>query len=1095
MTDPKTQGEPKQSGLAHRFILAVVLASGLLALLLSTYQLYGDYLHEYEEVREGVVLVTNSHIKSLRSALYRQNEAQLSEHLKALLSTPAVEKVSLLVNGEVRYSYGDEHSRRQLRQTLVLDQSQEPATSPRLEIVASLDHAYDKVIDSAALILLGTLLKTAFVVMLMFYLFNRYIGRHLQTIIRYTKALELDHTIPLTLEKSYADDEVDHLVNAINRMKGNIESSFHRVTFAEEQSRLILSNTSDGIYGIDQEGKTNFVNPAATAILGYSAEELLGKNNHHLIHHSHPDGSHCAESQCNILRSIRDETVTHATEALFWHKDGRAIPVEYTAIPMRKDAETIGAVITFRNTEHDHHMEHLLYTIAKGVSRENGDEFYHSLVKYLAQTLEADHAFIGIHDSGHHQIKTIAAFSGGGITENFDLALAGTPCERVLNLAAPLYADKVTQDYPGDTRLTELGIESFAATPLFDNSNRVIGVLCLLNSQRFSNIVKVQSLLNIFSARVAAELQRQRDEENLRLAASTFETREAICITDPEGLILRVNSGFSQITGYSSYETVGMNIKMMKSGQHGPGFYRQMWRAITEEGRWEGEIVNRRKNGDIFPLWQKISAVKDSSGSITHYVTSFTDISERKQAEKRIHDLAYYDALTGLPNRRLFLDRIAQAHQQALQFGKTGALILLDIDDFKNINDSLGHPVGDRLLITVAERLQQLVNKGDSVARLSGDEYAILINEMADDITLTARQALGTAERIRTALAEPIQLEHQTLFISQCMGITLFPYDSQDAESIMIEADTAINKAKKRGRDTINIYQPAMQESVDRRMHIQTNLHNALANNEFQLLYQPQVDGRGRTVSAEALVRWEHPQHGTIPPDEFISIAEETGQIIELGYWILHESCLQLKRWEESPISGHLTHLAVNVSPYQFHQPDFVSQVIHIVKETGIDPYHLELELTEGLLIEDVDTTIHKMGTLKRMGIRFSIDDFGTGYSSMSYLKKLPVNKIKIDQSFIKHVDTNPRDAAIVESIITIARSLGFNLIAEGVETEEAFEFLRDRGCECYQGYLFAKPLSASDYFNRVIEENGLTPDQPELPSGLPLTLLQGGRR
>jgi diguanylate cyclase (GGDEF)-like protein len=469
-----------------------------------------------------------------------------------------------------------------------------------------------------------------------------------------------------------------------------------------------------------------------------------------------------------------------------------------------------------------------------------------------------------------------------------------------------------------------------------------------------------------------------------------------------------------------------------------------------------------RKDGVALPV-EYWSHPIFKNGKVTGAVATFLDISERKEKEEHIHQLAFYDALTHLPNRRLLMERAHQALAVSARSGYYGALMLLDLDNFKKLNDSKGHDVGDILLCEVAKRLQSAMREGDTVARLGGDEFVVVLENLSIQTTVAATLAESVAEKIRAALSESYILNGYRHTTSPSIGVVMFRGHLEKIDALFKYADIAMYQAKQAGRNTIRFFDPAMQAAINARIELESELDVALQAKQLRLYYQIQVDAQHRPLGAEALMRWEHPQRGLVSPAQFIPLAEETGQIVAMGLWALHTACQQLKQWQTSPLTCDLT-LAVNVSAKQFRKSDFVDQVQRILFETRAKPSHLKIELTESTVLENVEDTIAKMRELKLMGISFSMDDFGTGYSSLQYLKRLPLDQIKIDQSFVRDITTDPNDAAIVQTIIAMTEALGLNVIAEGVETKEQQEFLDLRGCHAYQGYFFGKPMPINQF-------------------------------
>ena len=547
-------------------------------------------------------------------------------------------------------------------------------------------------------------------------------------------------------------------------------------------------------------------------------------------------------------------------------------------------------------------------------------------------------------------------------------------------------------------------------------------------------------------------------ENDLQIAATAFESQEGILVTDTNSVILRVNRSFTIITGYPAEEAVGKTPRLLSSGQHDVDFFAKMWNSINDTGVWAGEIWNKRKNGEVYLEHLIITAVKDIGGVVTNYVATLTDITERKRAADEIERLASFDHLTDLPNRRLLIDRLRHAMSASSRSGRDGALLFLDLDHFKTINDTLGHDVGDILLQQVAERLISCVRESDTVARLGGDEYVIMLEDLSEHAIEAAAQSEAIGEKILSALNQPFQLAENEYHVTPSIGVALFSSHEKSYENLLKHADIAMYHAKKAGRNTLRFFDPKMQEVIHARVDLERELRKALEKEQFQLHYQVQVDIANCPVGAEALIRWIHPERGLISPFYFIPLAEETGLIFPIGQWVLETACRQLRAWQNNPLTRDLT-ISINVSAKQFYQADFVTQVQTAISMHMIDPMLLKLELTESILLENIEDTIITMNALKEIGIRFSLDDFGTGYSSLQYLKRLPLYQLKIDQSFVRDIAIDSSDQAIVRTIIAMAHMLNLNVIAEGVETTEQQGLLLNNGCSHYQGYLFGRPV------------------------------------
>lgn len=567
--------------------------------------------------------------------------------------------------------------------------------------------------------------------------------------------------------------------------------------------------------------------------------------------------------------------------------------------------------------------------------------------------------------------------------------------------------------------------------------------------------------------------ERKTAEEELRIAATAFESQQGMIITDHDKMILRVNKAFTQITGYAAGEVLGTTPdKVLSSGRHDEAFYGAMWDSVSRTGTWQGEIWNRRKNGEIYPQWLSISAVRNEAGTTTHYVEAFSDISSAKAAEQEIQILAFSDLLTGLPNRRLFMDRLKQALTASARHQRMGALLFVDLDNFKTLNETLGHDSGDLLLKEVANRLRHCVRESDTVARIGGDEFILMLEDLSQLAHDAAAQAEAVGEKVLFALSQPYSLESGEHHNTASMGLTLFGDSVKAALDPLMQAELAMYQAKAAGRNLQRFFDPQMQASVSQRVALEAALHEALNKDQFVLHYQAQVTAQGQITGAEGLLRWLDPRRGMVMPAEFITLAEESNLIVGIGQWVLESACQQVVQWAGEPALAHLV-LSVNVSARQFHQSDFVEQVLQTLERSGADPQRLKLELTESVLVSNVEDVITKMNVLKGRGMRFSIDDFGTGYSSLSHLKRLPLDQLKIDQGFVRDILVDTNDAAIARMVIALGNSLGLDVIAEGVETLAQRDFLAQLGCQHYQGYLFCRPVSVVEFESLV--RRGLT--------------------
>lgn len=558
---------------------------------------------------------------------------------------------------------------------------------------------------------------------------------------------------------------------------------------------------------------------------------------------------------------------------------------------------------------------------------------------------------------------------------------------------------------------------------------------------------------------MGARLKRQhQDQEHLRQAAVVFDcTREGVLVSDRNGLIVHVNRALVEITGYTPQEVLGQSPSMFKSGRHGPAFYQDVFESLKNTGQWHGEIWNRRKSGEVYPQWQTIRSICDAKGQVSHYVAVFSDISAIKNSQTELMRLAHHDPLTDLPNRLLFTDRTEQALASA-QRHKTGcALLMIDLDHFKIINDSLGHNVGDLLLKEVGERLLSVFGKGFTVARLGGDEFAVLIENCSQ-----VAQAAALAQQILEVMKGAFLVDQHQLFISASVGISLFPNDALNAEQLLRNADSALFKAKSSGREGYAMYTEELTAHAQYRVEVASDLRRALEQHELRVFYQPVHDlSTSRLIGVEALVRWQHPQRGLVAPGEFIPIAERTGLIAEIDAWVLEQSCWQMRQWQAAGIE--LSFVAVNISSRLFARPELYQLVSTVLADTGLDPALLELEVTESAVMDNSEVALEQMHHLRELGLRLAIDDFGTGFSSLLRLKRMPVQKLKIDQGFVAGLPGDDDDVAIVRAVIALAQSMGMQVHAEGIEHIEQAQFLLNYNCDLGQGYWFGRPMPASE--------------------------------
>ncbi len=551
-------------------------------------------------------------------------------------------------------------------------------------------------------------------------------------------------------------------------------------------------------------------------------------------------------------------------------------------------------------------------------------------------------------------------------------------------------------------------------------------------------------------------------EAEIQLAAQVFSSNlNAIIITDRHGVIQQVNPRFSEITGYSRDEAIGDTPNILKSDHHDENYYKKLWRSLIENGQWQGEIWNRRKNGELYPVWQTISSVKDSSGKVNHYIGTFSDISEQKDAAERIHRLAHFDVLTDLPNRVLFNDRFQHALDRASRNNERVALLFMDLDRFKQINDSLGHSAGDTLLSQVAQRLKGILREEDTIARLGGDEFVISLEEISQDY-----DPKQVAEKVMHAFETPFEVHGHELLVTTSIGISIYPTDAQDVDSLIKYADVAMYRAKERGRNNYQFYSVDFSARMMERLVLESELRHAVERDELVLHYQPQFNlNTGDMVGAEALVRWNHPERGMVSPGMFIPIAEESGLILSIGEWVLWSACKQAASWIEDGFD--IDCVSVNLSGFQIQRGNIVETVATVLQETNLPAPKLELEIVETYIMQHAEQDFSVFEGLRELGVRLAIDDFGTGQSSLGYLKRLPVEKLKIDRSFVMDIPMDADDMAITKTIVALAHTMQLTVVAEGVETSEQMDFLKELNCDQVQGFLFSPPITPDELEER----------------------------
>ncbi len=849
------------------------------------------------------------------------------------------------------------------------------------------------------------------------------------------------------------------------------------------QFEAILNSTPESIFQVDERGTILAINTVGAHRVNQKPQNMIGKN---AADYFPPEvAASRRESLAEVFRTgkvklTEDKRDDHHFSLNYYPITGREGKVESvvvfaTDISARKRMEiALQQQLIFATS-----LNAISNTV---VEHDIAETILDETVRIVGSTLGADRALIYDVSFANLQITGLCEWLNPE-SPNITSTKATYPLDVFIDSATALRQTKtwftshsdainplLTLEGSGVRLHDQMQIKSLLWYPFaFQNDGYYLLVLNQTRAHKqwtpaeIDFLDSVSHLVNVELEKIKLTTERLHNQTELRIAAIAFESQEGMLITDADKNILRVNKAFTSITGYTIQEVIGLNPRFLSSGRHDALFYQAMWHSINVNGVWEGEIWNRRKNGEIYPEHLTITEVKDPHGKVTNYVAALSDITLSKSAEVEIQNLAFYDPLTHLPNRRLLQDRLKQALSSSERSGRKGALLFIDLDNFKALNDTLGHAIGDLLLQQVAQRLSACVREGDTVARLGGDEFLVMLEDLSKDDQESAAQTEDIGEKILAALNLTYQLGPHEHHSTPSIGASLFSGNVQSTDNLLKQADIAMYQAKKAGRNTLRFFDPNMQETINTRATLENDLRKALEQDQFQLYFQRQVDSSLRTVGVEALIRWVHPERGVIPPSEFIFLAEDTGLIVPIGKWVLGNACARLRSWQ-SENSTHPLILAVNVSARQFHQADFVDQVRNAVEEYAVDPGKLKLELTESMLLQNIEGTIDTMNALKEVGVQISLDDFGTGYSSLQYLKRLPINQLKIDQSFVRDIATDGSDKAIVRTIIAMAHSLNLEVIAEGVETNDQKRFLLDEGCEHFQGYLFGKPVSVEEF-------------------------------
>ncbi len=820
-----------------------------------------------------------------------------------------------------------------------------------------------------------------------------------------------------------------------------------------------IRDVSDAVIVIDEAGIMVKVNPAAAALFGYDEEELLGRP---IIELLPPSGQNWSNQEGLVFELLNGKVESLYKKGI--KKNGLSFPVDVFIVPFKKENRQFYDCVIKDDSARFFHER--LETLANVILRrvligENLENVAPFIVEQLATVFPFPLLWVGRYD---HEEKGVVVLSSWGPLAS--MAPKGTFYTKQESIIHPaVYACEKMEVQSDDVHDEEGALYKIMAFP-FLSKKSVGGILTILAPVEYLNHAQLNRLENI-ALRLGMILQIAEDQNALRLLGTAISSAmNAVFITDAHGKIIWANDAFARLSGYTLEQVIGRMPDFLYSGNQPPDFYQKMWRTIKSGRCWRAEVIDRKKDGSLMTIEQMITPILDKEGHVKNYVVVNDDLTARRKAEGKVLHLSNYDQLTGLPNRSLFHEKLRQAVVRAARRNETFAVMLLDLSSFNRFNDTLGHPMGDQILKTMGDRIVSCVSSKDLVARIDGDEYGILLRDLEspDVASVKAHQMIRTIQ-------QPLRIQETEVNCGCCVGISLFPNDATTAEKLVNYADMALFKAKGSGQNTYFYFAPQMNLEMEERLSLERDMRKALNNHEFFLNYQPQIEiDSGRVIGWEALVRWQHPDRGLIPPNMFISVAEDTGLITPLYEFVLREALTQQKKWEECGYPGMT--MAVNLSSAQFEDKNLVKTIKKTLSVTKVRPDALELELTESLLMRDAQEANKILREISALGVRIAIDDFGTGYSSLSYLRRFPIDKLKVDRSFVKDMNHVKENAEIVKAIISLGHILGMDVIAEGVENAEQLTLLKELGCDLTQGFFLGKPMSAKDATNYLIEKN-----------------------
>lgn len=864
----------------------------------------------------------------------------------------------------------------------------------------------------------------------------------------------------MTVDISFALDNFDR--------ERERAAALEAVQASEEHFRAYFERSMVGMAATLPDRSWMEVNDSLCKMLGYSREELARLTWASL---THPDDLQGNEAL--FLRLVAGEMEEYAFDKRFIRKDGSILYAHLAARAVRNDDRSLAYVValledvTLRKQAEarDRVRAHMLEYLARGAAA--GEIMLRLIQELEAEDTDIHCSIVLLDEEATRLVHVVAPGLPAFYTEALSgLRIAGDTeeCGTTAYVRQRTFIEDIAKDARWHEPYRSLALRARLAAvwsePIRGSSGEVFGTFAFYRQTPGLPSAHQGALLENAANLLGIAIERRLAEEERHLASLIYQgSSEAVLVTDKDNRVTAINPAFTRMTGYELEEIRGENPGLLQSGRHDSGFYRQMWQEIRQQGFWQGEIWNRRKNGEIFPEWLTINTIRDQAGEVLRYVSLGSDITDKVRSDELIWRQANFDFLTGLPNRYMFNDRLEQEIRKAHREQSVLALLFIDLDRFKEVNDTLGHPVGDKLLIETAERINACVRESDTVARLGGDEFIVMLTQLAD-----ASDAEKIAQHILGSLARPFVFSGDATYITASIGITLYPEDSTGSEQLLRNADQAMYAAKNAGRNRLSYFTPALQESALQRLRLINDLRSAQSRQKLELYFQPIIELANRRVfKAEALLRWRHPERDMVSPAEFIPLAEETGLIVDIGDWVFREAALWARRWQG--MSGEGLRIAVNISPVQFQSETLrIADWLHYLQELGLPANQISIEITEGLLLNAHPQVREKLLGFRDAGINVAIDDFGTGYSSLAYLKRFDIDFLKIDKSFIGNLDTDANDFALAEAIVSMAHKLGLKVVAEGVETEAQSRLLMDIGCDYAQGFLFSRALPADEF-------------------------------